>query len=42
VALKQVEALTAVGQGQGKQTVIVPAAALDAFANAFSMLKGKA
>lgn len=41
VALKQVEALTAVGQGQGKQTVIVPAAALDAFANAFALLKGR-
>jgi regulator of protease activity HflC (stomatin/prohibitin superfamily) len=41
VALKQVEALTAVGQGAGKQTVIVPAAALDAFANAFGMLKGR-
>jgi regulator of protease activity HflC (stomatin/prohibitin superfamily) len=41
VALKQVEALTAVGQGAGKQTVIVPAAALDAFANAFSLLKGR-
>lgn len=41
VALKQVEALTAVGQGAGKQTVIVPAAALDAFGDAFNMLKGK-
>lgn len=41
VALKQVEALTAVGQGEGKQVVIVPAAALDAFANAFGMLKGR-
>jgi regulator of protease activity HflC (stomatin/prohibitin superfamily) len=41
VALKQVEALTAVGQGAGKQVVIVPAAALDAFANAFGMLKGR-
>jgi regulator of protease activity HflC (stomatin/prohibitin superfamily) len=41
VALKQVEALTAVGQGAGKQLVIVPASALDAFANAFNMLKGK-
>ncbi len=41
VALKQVEALTAVGSGEGKQLVIVPAAALDAFANAFGMLKGK-
>lgn len=41
VALKQVEALTAVGQGEGKQLVIVPASALDAFANAFNMLKGR-
>ncbi len=41
VALKQVEALTAVGQGAGKQTIIVPAAALDAFADAFGLLKGK-
>jgi regulator of protease activity HflC (stomatin/prohibitin superfamily) len=41
VAMKQVEALTAVGQGTGKQTVLIPAAALDAFANAFGMLKGK-
>jgi regulator of protease activity HflC (stomatin/prohibitin superfamily) len=41
VALKQVEALTAVGKGEGKQLVIVPAAALDAFSNAFGMLKGK-
>ncbi|MGV6839415.1 MAG: SPFH domain-containing protein [Planktomarina sp.] len=41
VALKQVEALTAVGNGDGKQTVIVPAAALDVFADAFSLLKGK-
>lgn len=42
VALKQVEALTAVGQGAGKQTVIVPANALEAFGDAFKMLKGKA
>ncbi|MFN3644649.1 MAG: SPFH domain-containing protein [Gemmobacter sp.] len=41
VALKQVEALTAVGQGAGKQTIIVPAQALDAFADAFRMLKGR-
>lgn len=40
VALKQVEALTAVGQGTGKQTVIVPASAVDAFSNAFDMLRG--
>lgn len=42
VALKQVEALTAVGQGEGKQTIIVPAQALDAFGDAFKMLKGRA
>ena len=41
VALKQVEALAAVGAGEGKQTVLLPANALDAFGDAFNMLKGK-
>jgi regulator of protease activity HflC (stomatin/prohibitin superfamily) len=41
VALKQVEALTALGGGEGNQTIVVPANALEAFSNAFSMLKGK-
>jgi len=41
VALKQVEALNALGQGDGKQTILVPANALEAFGNAFNMLKGK-
>lgn len=41
VALKQVEALMAVGQGEGKQTVLLPAAALDAFTNAFQLLKAR-
>ncbi len=41
VALKQVEALTAVGQGSGKQTIIVPAQALEAFGDAFKMLQGR-
>ena len=41
VALKQVEALTTVGQGSGKQMIIVPAQALDAFGDAFKMLKGR-
>jgi regulator of protease activity HflC (stomatin/prohibitin superfamily) len=41
VALKQVEALTAVGQGAGKQMIIVPAQALEAFGDAFKMLKGR-
>ena len=42
VAMKQVEALTTVGQGAGKQTVILPAAALDAFRDAFQLLRGGA
>ncbi|MGJ8623026.1 MAG: SPFH domain-containing protein [Yoonia sp.] len=41
VALKQVEALTKLGDGTGNQTVILPANALDAFADAFKMLKGR-
>lgn len=41
VALKQVEALAEVAKGGGKQTVLLPANALDAFANAFAMFKGK-
>ncbi|MGB4826584.1 MAG: SPFH domain-containing protein [Paracoccaceae bacterium] len=42
VALKQVEALQAVASGQGKQTILIPANALEAFGDAFKMLKGKA
>ncbi|WP_299350221.1 SPFH domain-containing protein [uncultured Shimia sp.] len=42
VALKQVEALNALGGGEGQQTVIVPAQALEAFGDAFKMLKGGA
>mgnify|MGYP002712973890 CR=1 FL=1 len=42
VALKQVEALAAVGAGEGKQTVILPANAVDAFADAFGLLRGRA
>jgi regulator of protease activity HflC (stomatin/prohibitin superfamily) len=41
VALKQVEALTALGTSNGSQTVIVPASAMDAFGDAFKMLKGR-
>lgn len=40
VALKQVEALNALGAGEGKQTILLPAAALEAFGDAFKMLKG--
>mgnify|MGYP001800021233 FL=1 len=41
VALKQVESLTALGAGPSSNTIVVPANALEAFGNAFSMLKGK-
>ncbi len=40
VALKQVEALNALGNGTGKQTIVLPANALEAFGDAFKMLKG--
>jgi regulator of protease activity HflC (stomatin/prohibitin superfamily) len=40
VALKQVEALTALGSSAGSQTVVVPSSAMDAFGDAFKMLKG--
>ena len=42
VALKQVEALAAIGAGDGRQTVVVPAQALEAFGDAFGMLRGRA
>lgn len=42
VALKQVDALAAVAKGEGKQTVLLPASALEAFGDAFKLLKGKA
>lgn len=41
VALKQVEALGALGAGEGKQTIIMPANAVEAFGDAFKMLRGK-
>ena len=41
VALKQVESLTALGAGEGKQTIIVPADAIAAMGDAFKMLKGR-
>ncbi|SHF01176.1 SPFH domain, Band 7 family protein [Loktanella atrilutea] len=42
VALKQVEALAKIAAGEGQQTVILPADAVEAFGNAFRMLRGKA
>jgi regulator of protease activity HflC (stomatin/prohibitin superfamily) len=41
VALKQVEALTSLGSGEGKQTILVPSSAMDAFGEAFRMLRGR-
>ena len=41
IALAQVEALKEVAVGNGKQTLLVPSQALDAFANAFQMIKGR-
>lgn len=41
VALKQVEALNALGAGTGSQTIVVPANAIEAFGDAFKMLKGR-
>ena len=40
VALKQVEALNALGGSEGSSTVVLPANAVEAFGNAFRMLKG--
>ena len=41
IALAQVEAMKAVAEGQGKQTVILPAQLMDSFGDAFKMLRGK-
>lgn len=41
VALKQVEALQALGASPSSSTILLPANALEAFSNAFAMLKGK-
>ncbi|MBT8457483.1 MAG: SPFH/Band 7/PHB domain protein [Rhodobacteraceae bacterium] len=41
VALKQVEAVGTLAAGQGQQTIVVPATAIEAFGDAFKMLKGR-
>lgn len=41
VALKQVEALTTVAAGAGKQTLILPANIVESFGDAFKLLKGR-
>ena len=40
VAMKQVDALTTIGQGSGKQTVILPSSVTDALGDAFKMMRG--
>jgi len=40
VALKQVESLNRLGDGEGNQTILLPANVIEAFADAFKMLKG--
>ncbi|MDJ1015171.1 MAG: SPFH domain-containing protein [Paracoccaceae bacterium] len=42
VALKQVESLTALGNGPAASTIVVPANALEAFGDAFKLLRGRA
>ncbi len=42
VALKQVTALEGIAKGNGKQTILLPANALEIFGDAFKMLKGRA
>lgn len=41
VALKQVEALNGLGSSEGSNTVVLPAHAVDAFGDAFRMLRGR-
>ena len=38
--MRQVDVLNAVGKGQGKQTILLPAAAMEAFGDAFKLFKG--
>lgn len=41
VALKQVEALNKLGAGEGSQTIVLPAHAIEAFGDAFKLLGGR-
>ena len=40
VAMRQVDVLTDVGKGQGKQTIVLPASAIEVFGDAFRMFRG--
>jgi len=41
IALEQVKGISRIAGGQGTQTIVVPADAVDAFGKAFAMLKGR-
>ncbi|MEX0370671.1 MAG: SPFH domain-containing protein [Tateyamaria sp.] len=41
VALKQVDAVSTIASGAGQQTIVLPSSAMDAFGEAFGMLKGR-
>ncbi|MDG1472233.1 SPFH domain-containing protein [Pseudosulfitobacter sp. SM2401] len=41
IALKQVESINKMGAGAGSSTILIPAQALEAFGDAFKLLKGK-
>jgi regulator of protease activity HflC (stomatin/prohibitin superfamily) len=41
IALEQVKGISKLAAGQGNQTIVVPADAVDAFGKAFQMLKGR-
>lgn len=40
IAMRQVDVLNTVGNGQGKQTILLPTAAIEAFGDAFKLLRG--
>ncbi|SMO98665.1 SPFH domain-containing protein [Paracoccus laeviglucosivorans] len=40
IAMKQVEVLADVGKGQGKQTIVLPASAVEAMGDAFKLFRG--
>lgn len=40
VAMRQVDVLSDVGKGQGKQTIVLPASAIEAFGDAFKLFRG--
>ena len=41
VAMKQVDSLNNLGTGEGKQTIVLPASALEAFGDAFKLFRGR-